>query len=105
MHLEIKKLPFNTDDEKKIYNQIHNDAFTEFQKYARRGKVKYSITAIFELMIRLRQACLHPNLFFQGISKNMEDVDFTKWDNMSTKMIYLQQKLCNSSSRNDFNFL
>ncbi|KPV77426.1 uncharacterized protein RHOBADRAFT_51281 [Rhodotorula graminis WP1] len=69
-HLNIAHLDF-TDDERIIYDALFRNAKSRFLGYAAEGSVLQHVTAIFSILMRLRQAVLHPSLVLKRLKENL----------------------------------
>lgn len=63
-----------TPKERVIYDKVFKFAKSKFLGYAKAGTVSKNYTAIFAVLMRLRQAVLHPMLVLKKI-KNPNDTD------------------------------
>jgi DNA repair protein RAD5 len=61
-----------TDAEREIYNRIYKDARSQFLGYKAEGNVMKNVTAIFAVLMRLRQAVLHPALVLNSINNRAQ---------------------------------
>lgn len=65
-------------DEREIYKQIFKNAKSRFLGYAQEGSVLRNVTAIFAILMRLRQAVCHPLLVLKNL--NTTDVNLRSED-------------------------
>ncbi|KAK4057901.1 DNA helicase rad5 [Microbotryomycetes sp. JL221] len=73
-HIDIKFLKFS-EEERRIYTAIYRNAKSQFLGYAEKGTVLSNVTAIFAVLMRLRQVVLHPALVMENIDKSANEVD------------------------------
>jgi len=78
--VNVKHVPFNSIDEKKMYI----DVFTQERKKMLNGKNK-TITDLLEHLLRVRQLCIHPQLYLDGMSKK-RNIDCGDWLKPVTKL-------------------
>ncbi|GJN89752.1 hypothetical protein Rhopal_002741-T1 [Rhodotorula paludigena] len=69
-HIQVVHLDF-TDEERKIYDALYRNAKSKFLGYAEEGTVLQHVTAIFSILMRLRQAVLHPSLVLKRLKENL----------------------------------
>ena len=86
-HTEIKYIPFDTDEELNIYSKT-------FHK--ERGHVKETNNYIYMLenLLRIRQICIHPQLYYDGIAKKSSKTPDT-WIGGTTKINHLLESFKN----------
>ena len=72
--LKVRKIPFMIEEED-FYQALWNNAKTKFNRYVEVGTVLHNYAHILELLLRLRQACDHPNLVVTSRSKLSQDVN------------------------------
>ncbi|WAQ86001.1 hypothetical protein PtA15_6A631 [Puccinia triticina] len=75
-HINLAYLELNRK-ERTIYDMIYNNAKSEYMEYLGQGTVMSHVTAILAILMRLRQAVLHPSLVLKKIkwSKGQSDDD------------------------------
>jgi DNA repair protein RAD5 len=71
-----------TPEEQDIYDSLYKDSKIKFDHFCKAGTVLSKYASIFQLLVRLRQACNHPFLVLKGVQDNdtislREDVDRT----------------------------
>lgn len=69
-HIDIVHLDFSKD-EREIYDALFQNAKSKFLGYAKEGTVLQNVTAIFSILMRLRQAVLHPSLVLKRLKENL----------------------------------
>lgn len=89
--------PFTTKKEQNIYKAIQTDAVKEILESENENKLNL---LIIELILRLRQATIHPSIAIKSLYKKFPDED---WDNklsfndISTKIQKLREKIKEAS--------
>ncbi|GAA6004576.1 hypothetical protein JCM11491_002156 [Sporobolomyces phaffii] len=68
--IDIVHLDF-TKEEREIYEALYANAKSKFLGYAKEGSVLQHVTAIFSILMRLRQAVLHPTLVLKRLKENL----------------------------------
>ncbi|GAA6061262.1 hypothetical protein JCM10212_000703 [Sporobolomyces blumeae] len=68
--IDIVHLDF-TPEERVIYEALYKNAKSKFLGYAAQGSVLQNVTAIFSILMRLRQAVLHPTLVLKRLKENL----------------------------------
>ncbi|KAK4055576.1 DNA helicase rad5 [Microbotryomycetes sp. JL201] len=76
-HIDIQYLEFS-EEERQIYDAIYQNAKSQFLGYAEKGTVLSNVTAIFSILMRLRQCVLHPSLVLGSLSDPSHDVTFSE---------------------------
>ncbi|BGP39099.1 DNA helicase rad5 [Rhodotorula kratochvilovae] len=69
-HVDVVHLDL-TPDERDIYDALFRNARSKFLNYAEEGTVLQHVTAIFSILMRLRQAVLHPSLVLKRLKENL----------------------------------
>ncbi|GAA5920015.1 hypothetical protein JCM1841_000379 [Sporobolomyces salmonicolor] len=69
-HVDVVHLDF-TPEEREIYDALYRNAKSKFLGYAAEGSVLQNVTAIFSILMRLRQAVLHPTLVLKRLKENL----------------------------------
>ena len=80
----IIRLPFKSPEEEKFYNNIKNT----LQKELMNSLYKFNTVHIIELILRLRQASIFPQLVIDGYSKKWKK-KFPKWEYTNTKLEFI----------------
>ncbi|KAA1097667.1 hypothetical protein PGT21_016583 [Puccinia graminis f. sp. tritici] len=65
-HIDLAYLELNRK-ERIIYDMVYNNAKSEYMEYLGQGTVMSHVTAILAILVRLRQAVLHPSLVLKKI--------------------------------------
>ncbi|TNY22091.1 SNF2 family N-terminal domain-containing protein [Rhodotorula diobovata] len=76
-HLHVERLDFSPD-ERAIYDALFRNAKSRFLDYAAEGSVLQHVTAIFSILMRLRQAVLHPSLVLKRLKENLRAAGIKK---------------------------
>ncbi|KAM0788905.1 hypothetical protein ACM66B_002987 [Microbotryomycetes sp. NB124-2] len=75
-HIDIQYLTFS-QEEREIYDAIYRNAKSQFLGYAEKGTVLSNVTAIFSILMRLRQCVLHPALVLASLKDKDDSQDLT----------------------------
>jgi SNF2 family DNA or RNA helicase len=87
LNLHIEDTEFLDDDEKKFYEWLKLYIAGEFAKIE--GE-KHQMGAVFELLLRLRQATIHPKIVFSGLYRKLVE---NNGDKQTIAEIYKQLKI------------
>ena len=87
LNLKIEDTEFLDDDEKKFYEWLKLYVAGEFTKIE--GE-KHQMGAVFELLLRLRQATIHPKIVFNGLYRKLVE---NNGDKAMIAEIYKQLKI------------
>lgn len=79
-HVQVKYLPFASMEEADFYVKVFN---TERKKIKNAGN--NSTTDLLEHLLRVRQLCIHPQLYLDGMARKKNE-SFGEWDHGSTKV-------------------
>jgi SNF2 family DNA or RNA helicase len=83
LKVQVKYVPFNSYEEADFYAKVYTKE---------RNKIKTTqnnnTTQLLEHLLRVRQLCIHPQLYLDGISKK-KGVSFGNWEHGSTKITAL----------------
>lgn len=79
-----------TPAEREIYERIYKDARSQFLGYKAEGNVMKNVTAIFAVLMRLRQAVLHPALVLKSISNRAETTGETTPEDRAIKALIVK---------------
>ncbi|SGY79936.1 BQ5605_C008g05254 [Microbotryum silenes-dioicae] len=71
-HIDVQYLDFSPD-EREIYDRLYKSAKRKFLIYEGQGAVLQNVTAIFSILMRLRQAVLHPSLVLKRLEANLRE--------------------------------
>lgn len=87
LNVQVKYVPFKSYEEADFYAKVYTKE---------RNKVKTNqnnnTTQLLEHLLRVRQLCIHPQLYLDGISRK-KGVSFGKWEHGSTKMTALIESI------------
>ena len=87
LHVDVCNIPFATQEELDYYKICYAYAQKKIQK-----GTENAIEAL-EMLLRVRQVCCHPQIFIDGVKKKNPDVEFEQFDNRSTKINMLLDKI------------
>ncbi|KAM0747434.1 hypothetical protein T439DRAFT_305206 [Meredithblackwellia eburnea MCA 4105] len=71
-HIKEETLAFSKE-ERIIYDALYKNAKSKFLGFERQGSVLQNVTAIFSILMRLRQAVLHPSLILKRLLQNLNE--------------------------------
>jgi SNF2 family DNA or RNA helicase len=86
-HTNIKYIPFSCLEEAKLYMNV----YTQERKILKSNN-KHNIPDLLEHLLRIRQICIHPQLYLDGMAKKKKE-DYGQWTGSVTKMNYLLESL------------
>ena len=78
--VQVKYIPFQSIDEANIYLKVFNQERRMIQT-----KIKTTTTDLLEHLLRIRQICIHPQLYFDGIAKK-DPKNMVQWSQDTTKV-------------------
>lgn len=86
--VEIKNIPFQSYEEADIYMKV-------FHKERRKilTKAKTTTTDLLEHLLRIRQVCIHPQLYIDGMLRKHHHVEHLEWERDTTKIKALMKCL------------
>jgi len=88
LSVNIVNVPFDTEEERKFYGEVRDEIRSEYVRIMEEdGKTK--MMELFELLLRLRQATVHPNIVIRGLAKKYKIDDPKLWTAPSTKQTKL----------------
>ena len=79
--VQVKKVPFQSYDEANIYIQVFNQERRKIQT-----KAKTTTTDLLEHLLRIRQVCIHPQLYIDGMSRKNKPTEYSHWERDTTKI-------------------
>ena len=82
MDCTIHKIDFDSDVERELYRRVRGEVKQQFKKLR---NYSFHMNQIFELLLRLRQSCIYPELVLKA-SNIKYGTDFDKWDGTMTKL-------------------
>jgi SNF2 family DNA or RNA helicase len=84
LSVNIVNIPFDTEEERKFYQEVRAEIRSEYLRIMDEdGKTK--MMELFELLLRLRQAAIHPNIVINGLAKKYNIDNPKLWTIPSTK--------------------
>jgi SNF2 family DNA or RNA helicase len=86
-HTNIKYIPFSCFEEAKMYSCVYNQERTVIKNNQNRN-----ISDLLEHLLRIRQICIHPQLYLDGMAKKRKE-SFGTWTMGVTKLDFLLQGL------------
>lgn len=78
--VQIKNIPFQSVEEADMYLEVFNQERRMIQT-----KIKTTTTDLLEHLLRIRQICIHPQLYFDGIAKK-DPNRMIRWSRDTTKV-------------------
>ena len=89
--IENKICRFLSEDEEQFYSLVEQNTAEAFNQAMRRRNAGTNIL-ILELLLRLRQCTLHPQMVIDGYKKKgIFNQELPKWDTKTTKIHYLEK--------------
>ena len=101
--VQIVKLEFSPE-ERQIYNALYNKAKRKFDALSHKGMLLKSFSSILTMLLRLRQAALHPFLVTSKTSKNDNEDDEIKNDHDDISGIDIQSMIAKFAAGGDSNY-
>lgn len=101
--VQIVKLEFSPE-ERQIYNALYNKAKRQFDALSHKGMLLKSFSSILTMLLRLRQAALHPFLVTSKTSKNDNEDDEIKNDHDDISGIDIQSMIAKFAAGGDSNY-
>jgi SNF2 family DNA or RNA helicase len=84
LSVNIVNIPFDNDEERKFYGEVRDEIRSEYLRIMQDdGKTK--MMELFELLLRLRQATVHPNMVIKGLATKYKIASPKLWTRPSTK--------------------
>ena len=78
-------IPFCSDQEKEFYKKVHKNVKKEFRALMEEGDGEQTMVILFELLLRLRQASIHPQLVIDGYERKWGKKIEPDWEHNSSK--------------------
>ena len=94
LKINVLDVPFDTDKEREFYLKVEQEVHTEYLKLIKEGDTP-NMMHLFELLLRLRQATIHPNLVIKGLAKKFGVKKPQLWKGSSTKINKLMELFAN----------
>jgi SNF2 family DNA or RNA helicase len=82
-YTNIKYIPFSSFEEAKLYSRVYNQ-----ERNIIKNNHNRNISDLLEHLLRIRQICIHPQLYLDGMSKKKKE-SFGAWDMSVTKLDFL----------------
>ena len=90
LSVNIINIPFDNEEERKFYQEVRAEIRSEYLRIIHDdGQTK--MMELFELLLRLRQATIHPNIVINGLAKKYKIDQPRLWSRPSTKETKLIQ--------------
>lgn len=86
---EVHEVDFDTKDEENMYADIFEQMKKRLAKLAKSGQTNRAVEAL-ELLLRVRQFCIHPQLYYDGLAKKLK-CDTEKYTGNCTKLNKFQE--------------
>jgi SNF2 family DNA or RNA helicase len=86
-HTNIKYIPFSCFEEAKLYTTIYNQ-----ERNVIKNNQNRNISDLLEHLLRIRQICIHPQLYLDGMTKKKKE-SFGSWSHSVTKLDHLLQSI------------
>jgi len=84
LSVNIVNVPFDNEEERKFYGEVRDEIRSEYLRIIQDdGKTK--MMELFELLLRLRQATVHPNMVIKGLATKYKIASPKLWTKPSTK--------------------
>jgi SNF2 family DNA or RNA helicase len=84
LSVNIVNIPFDNEEERQFYKDVRQEIRSEYLRIIHEdGKTK--MMELFELLLRLRQATIHPNIVINGLAKKYNIEKPKLWSIASTK--------------------
>ena len=84
--INIVNIPFETQEERDFYIMVQEEVKKEFLRLKYEEDQSSIMMEIFELLLRLRQATIHPNLVIKGLAKKVGITKPKLWKKPSSKI-------------------
>lgn len=94
LKVNVLDIPFDTDKEREFYVKVEEEVQKEYLKLINEGETP-NMMEIFELLLRLRQATIHPNLVIKGLAKKFDIKKPQLWKGSSTKINKMMELFAN----------
>ena len=94
-HINVKYTPFETDKEANLYLKTYHEGRKNIIE-----KDKPDYVYMLENLLRIRQICIHPQLYFDGMARKYNKTESEKWTSSSTKINELIKSF-NEHKKND----
>lgn len=95
LDVKIHELDFDSAEEREFYRRVKGEVTKEFERLK---NMRFNMKAIFELLLRMRQTCIYPQLVINAYNKKYQ-TNIDKWSGSVTKI----QKLADMIQKQDGN--
>jgi len=89
LNIKIENVCFTNDKEREFYFDVEQKVKAEMEQLIANGDKQGLMMELFELLLRLRQASIHPNIVLKGLAKKFNRKFTNKWKGPSTKITKL----------------
>ena len=86
LNIKIVDIPFTDDKEREFYTKVKDEVKREYLRIMNEEDTSGAMMELFELLLRLRQATIHPNLVIKGLAKKFKVLKPNLWKGSSTKI-------------------
>jgi SNF2 family DNA or RNA helicase len=86
LDIKIVDVPFTDDKERQFYEKVQDEVKNEYLRILQEEDSSGAMMELFELLLRLRQATIHPNLVIKGLAKKFKVKNPNLWRGSSTKI-------------------
>lgn len=86
LNIKIVDVPFSDDKEREFYKKVKDEVKREYLRLMNEEDNSGVMMELFELLLRLRQATIHPNLVIKGLAKKFGVPQPVLWKGSSTKI-------------------
>jgi len=86
LDIKIVDIPFIDDKERKFYEKVKDEVQKEYLRIMNEEDNSGAMMELFELLLRLRQATIHPNLVIKGLAKKFKVTNPKLWQGSSAKI-------------------
>ena len=91
--VNIAYADFQSEEERQFYQKVQNNVREEFQNLMiNSNNSGTQMVALFELLLRLRQAIIHPQLLLNGYARKFDE-DYGTWEGSSSKLELLKNMI------------
>ena len=102
LFVKIVDMPFDSNEERDFYIRVKDEVHNEFLRVMRECEdEKDKMMIILELILRLRQASIHPNLVIRGLAKKYGVKKPKLWRHGSSTKIQKLRELIDCQNRDD----
>lgn len=80
LNIEVCRMPFANEEEKKLYKDVFNDTNEQMRK-----KTNNNAVELLEMLLRVRQVCAYPQCYVDGMKKKFK-TEMDDWTSETTKV-------------------